>query len=87
MITLNMGKSILIFDGKVKVGFEIPIDPNKGFSPRMSFLCYQFSKSRFHDHFRTGEVWDDLVIKWLLGHCIHQHTDFSKGVLVASSDF
>ena len=30
---------------------------------------------------------DDLVIKWLIGHCIHQHIDFSKGVLVASSDF
>ena len=24
------------------------------------------------------------MIKWLLGHCIHQHIDFSKGVLIPS---
>ena len=47
----------------------------------MGLLCYQFSKGGFLDHFKTREIWDDLVIKWLLGHCIHQHIDFSKGVL------
>ena len=26
------------------------------------------------------------MIKWLLGHCIHQHTNFSKGVLIPSSN-
>ena len=26
------------------------------------------------------------MIKWLLGHCIRQHTNFSKGVLVPSLD-
>ena len=65
----------------------IPIDLNKGSSPRMDLLCHQFSKSRFHDHFRIEEIWNDLVVKWLLGHCIRQHIDFSKGVLVAPSDF
>ena len=43
-------------------------------------------QSTFHNHFRTGEIWDDQVIKLLLGHCIHQHIDFSKDVLVPSPD-
>ena len=43
-------------------------------------------QSRFHDHFRIGEMWDDLVIKWLLSRCICQHIDFSKDVLVLSPD-
>ena len=59
---------------------------NKGFSPRMGLLCYQFSKGGFLDHFKTGQIWNDIVIKWLLSHCIHQHIDFSKGVLVPSVD-
>ena len=41
-------------------------------------------ESRFHDHFRTGEIWEDLMIKWLLRHFIHQHINYSKGVLVHS---
>ena len=60
------------------------INLNKGFSLRIGLLCYQLSKGGFLDHFKTGEIWNDLVIKWLLGHCIHRHIDFSKGVLVPS---
>ena len=59
---------------------------NKGFSLRIGLLCYQFSKGGFLDHFKTGEIWDALMIKWLLGHCIHRHINFSKGVLVPSLD-
>ena len=54
---------------------------NKGFPPRMDLFYHQFSIGRFYDHFRTREIWDDLMIKWLLGHCVRQHIDFSKGVL------
>ena len=39
----------------------------------MGSLNYQFSKGGFLDHFKIREIWDYLVIKWLLGHCIHQH--------------
>ena len=28
-------------------------------------------QSGFLDHFKTGVIWDDLVIKWILCHCIH----------------
>ena len=56
---------------------------NKGFSPRMGFNSPKVGSLTT---FKTGEIWDDLVIKWLLGHCIHQHVDFSKGVLVPSQD-
>ena len=86
MATLNLGKQILIFDWKVKVGFVILLILNKGFSLRIGLLCHQFSKSRFHDHFRIAEIWDDLVIKWLFSHCIRQHIYLSKRVLVPSPD-
>ena len=64
----------------------IPIDLKQRLFPKNEFVMLSILQSRFHDHFRTGEIWDDLVIKFLLSHCIHQHTDFSKGVLVLSSD-